>query len=167
MITAKRSQIYSYELIFVAVFVVILFFAVVFTHYRYTAKIDSDIMFEQMKQTLASITDVLINSRGYPYNWETLAIQDVETFGLMNKTTVLDEKKLEKFFVYLGNSGDRERLKNSLGISAYQFKVNMSLSDNSYSIERGDTITAKNVYVLSRNIIYKGKEGVISFVAGK
>jgi len=164
----KKSQIYSYELMFVVVFVVILFLVIAFTQYRYITKVDSDVQYDKMKETAKRLSDTLLGSGGYPDNWEMIdddLFDKVEVFGLANGTNVLDMNKVTRFFELM-DSEDFELVKEKLGLSIYQFRIEIDLLELEKE-EYGDEITANNVVVLNRNILYDGTQGLISFVIAK
>ena len=116
-----------------------------------TEKIN-DLQIMKLKST--QVLENLVKSKGYPNNWETLTISDLNSVGLAITDRSLSEEKLSAFSNF---SIDYYELKAKMSLEEYDFYFVFTGVD---SVTAGiDSVDNANEIILHRIVNYKGEVG--------
>ncbi len=165
----RKGQFFSAD-IMLSVFLFLTILTSFFSTHSYLNNIiENQEVKNDMTQIASSLSSVLIETGGYPDNWETFKVSDlledkgdkdkkyVFAFGLSKNADGwnLHQKKIDRF-VELNSSYDF--LKDNLGIkgSGYEFYVNISTLSKSYVVGVYPT-KAENVINIERFVLLEGK----------
>ena len=119
----KNAQLFSMEgVLSITLFIIIIFFVLSFWNV-YSSRLSAQVVSEELQLQAAHISDLLVQSRGFPDSWEndptTLMIP-----GLMQNPGSLHEKKLSQFLAL-----DYATLKKLLNIE--RFDIEFQIRDES------------------------------------
>ena len=154
----SRGQIVSYDILmaFSAFVLLFAFLSFVWNQNFITGFEQQEIIQQQILANQAA--EVLIKSKGTPTDWEDDPIK-MEVIGLATKQNVLSQQKLDAF-----EALDYETAQEALKIKQYDFlfelKTGSLVNDKTIG---ADISTAKDIFVLRRNVIYLGEDANVFF----
>lgn len=104
-------------------------------------------------ETARVVAEQLVESPGYPTHWEQISLltdNNVRTIGLTQERNVLNLNKIQKL-VHLNDDQNYSFIKRVLGVSRYDFQVNISYLNGTQMYSYGRTPSPNSlVSVVSR-----------------
>lgn len=168
---SHKGQFFSADVMLsILIFLTILisFFS---THAYFNRTVENQEVENDMSQIAISLSSLLVETGGYPDNWETFKKDDllkdkgdkdkkyVFAIGLSKNADGwnLNQKKIDKF-VELNSSYNF--LKDTLGVkgAGYEFYANVSVPSKSYVVGVYPT-KAENVVNVERSVLVEGQRG--------
>ena len=126
-----KSQVFSLDFI-VAVFVFILLFTVGLRWWDSTTNtLSESIISSSIEHKADALLQLLITTKGVPYNWDLDAIQ----YGLATEMYTLDKNKVEMFVDYSMDNYDI--IRKNLGIADYEFNFKIKSSTGELLYDTG------------------------------
>ena len=168
--TSKRAQIFSIDLIMSAVIFIALIIITTSVFYFYSLRIEDAIVNEDLQIKSMQITDLLIKTKGAPYNWEDDP-NNVNIIGLVTSDRKFSTVKLREFVKL-----DENTIKEKFNIEGFNFYLTLKdLNGALYGIGDGDTsevgtkpdLTAKNIITIKRIGLYNGQKSFMEFTLWK
>lgn len=112
---------------------------------------------ESIKKNILITTDFLVNTPGYPDNWEK-SPSNVNVIGLAKNDRIINQDKLDAFLVM-----DYDELKSKLNTGGWEFYFKLKTSDVTYGLNP----TSDNVVFMRRIVLYNGIVDTLEFYLWK
>lgn len=141
--------------------VFLLLFALLYNHWQSNSSMAlQEQGFEETRAAATRTLDFLVNSRGFPQNWNLLQEGDINSIGLAREKRVLDPLKVSRFV-----SMDYNFARSKLNLGKYDFFFSVRNSagpDLNYgNAEASD----ESQVTIERIVDYNGVESIAGFTA--
>lgn len=124
-----RGQLFSYDLLLSAVFVIFLIMLYILTTNTLVAEMDVAELRTEMEEVAQTAADSLLRTPGDPSNWELFPITEngTRSLGLANSQSELDPEKVDRFFSITSGSAEYNATLPILGLAGRAYRYNATL----------------------------------------
>ena len=156
----KKSQVFVMDLL-LGVFVAVIIFAFLFLSWvDYERDYKREIEYNDKLIIGYQVTDMLVDSEGFPKNWEDNP-DNISSLGLKGDFAELDDDKVNMFFNHLS----QDNVSELFNIERFSFNVVIKNTDG-YALTStlGDTPSLEDYIInLRRYVIYDGQNATLDF----
>ena len=161
----KKGQFFSPDLVIaigIFIFTLALFWTASNVIFQQVDLFNSRIEADEISH---SILNSLVFSSGYPIEWESYGINDINSFGLVHSNNIIDSVKVSTL-INLLNSEDYSLAKQKLGAGKYALQLNLIDSKGDVilvpiSLSGGQIVIEPVLKVTYNRIVYYNNEQVL------
>jgi len=161
----KKGQVQSLDLFVSATVFIVLIVTLILVWDNFSKRLDAKVSYEDLSEKAIKITDVLVETRGVPDQWENDA-DKVNVIGLVSNDRVLSNNKIEEFI-----DMEYDDVKKLFNIEAYDFYFRIidsngaiiQVDDNDAEFGNKPSLSSKFVITIQRVVLKGGSEVVLEF----
>ena len=165
----KKGQVQSLDLFVSATVFIVLIVTLILVWDNFSKRLDAKVSYEDLSEKAIKITDVLVETRGVPDQWENDA-DKVNVIGLVSNDRVLSNNKIEEFI-----DMEYDDVKKLFNIEAYDFYFRIidsngaiiQVDDNDAEFGNKPSLSSKFVITIQRVVLRGGSEFVLEFTLWK
>ena len=162
---SKKGQVQSLDLFVSATVFIVLIVTLILVWDNFSKRLDAKVSYEDLSEKAIKITDVLVETRGVPDQWENDA-DKVNVIGLVSNDRVLSNNKIEEFI-----DMEYDDVKKLFNIEAYDFYFRIidsngaiiQVDDNDAEFGNKPSLSSKFVITIQRVVLKGGSEVVLEF----
>src|SRR3989344_564481 len=165
----KKGQVQSLDLFVSATVFIVLIVTLILVWDNFSKRLDAKVSYEDLSEKAIKITDVLVETRGVPDQWENDA-DKANVIGLVSNDRVLSNNKIEEFI-----DMEYDDVKKLFNIEAYDFYFKIidsngaiiQVDDNDVEFGNKPSLSSKFVITIQRVVLRGGSEFVLEFTLWK